>query len=364
MSDCRNKTLSWCKCFESALITVYKLYKKLNTIVSLSFVKLILAVVVTLTTNNWWANRGQSVLIDSCTSPSAGNCFSFCNDVVTTEVTLVNDDITTVLSMWGGSTTELVNHTGTTSFCLAEFNGQCSYDYWLLFNLPPILFHALYYILTCVTWHAYQNFVPQQLQYDKIIAFRYPDVIGEAGEKRGEPIVSREDGLDIFVDIATPLFYNVFPFIEVLTVMYVWGQLLAPPVFCGSARPLSLYYYPIIMSLLDLTKFNIYVSTKLFVNKRYLDSVLALLNFEMFASNISFSFVLAMVFLFGLVREVFGVGKSLYGWINAKVTGGPLWSQTVNTAAGTATVELEMPSTNPMSVLGSGSRDLQNDDAI
>ena len=93
--------------------------------------------------------------------------------------------------------------------------------------------------------------------------------------------------------------YSIFAFIEIFTVIYVWGELQFPAVYCGKIRPLSLYYYPMAMSLLDLVKLNMYVSTRHIQNKQYRNSI-AILNFELFITNTWVTFLLAILFSYQL----------------------------------------------------------------
>ena len=93
---------------------------------------------------------------------------------------------------------------------------------------------------------------------------------------------------------------SVFSFLEVLTVIYVWGELRFPPIYCGAVRPLSLYFYPILMTMIDLIKFNAYVFTRLFRVKCYGEALMSLSNLEFFVTNLWITLVLAAAFVIGL----------------------------------------------------------------
>ena len=62
--------------------------------------------------------------------------------------------------------------------------------------------------------------------------------------------------------------------------IYVWGELGFPPIYCGAVRPLSMYYYPLLMTLLDITKFNIYIAFKLMQDGHLWGGILAMVNVE------------------------------------------------------------------------------------
>ncbi len=110
-------------------------------------------------------------------------------------------------------------------------------------------------------------------------------------------------------------FFNVFAFIEMFTVVYVWGELRYPPVFCGATRPLSLYYYPIALSMLDLIKFNIYVAVEHWKSGCHLDAALAPLNLEMFITNLWVTAALSVMFVVGVLTDLCRATKSLGGSI-------------------------------------------------
>ena len=103
--------------------------------------------------------------------------------------------------------------------------------------------------------------------------------------------------------LSTPVFPSIFWFLELVTVVYVWGELLFPPVYCNEVRPLSLYYYPILMSLLDLMKLNIYASTQLWKAKRHVESLLMLLNLQLFGTHLWVTVAMGLVFVATVLRD-------------------------------------------------------------
>ena len=110
-------------------------------------------------------------------------------------------------------------------------------------------------------------------------------------------MLEQVDRLAMLELLRTPSIYSIFAFIEICTCIYVWGELLFPSTFCGHVRPLSLYYYPVLMSLLDLVKLNIYISYQYFRRDLYTNSCLVLFNMEVFVSNCWVTTALAGMFV-------------------------------------------------------------------
>ena len=275
------------------------------SIVVLTLFKLLLAVVMSLAINNWWSfshGSGNNHLIDSCSNPTPGNCHSYCDDIVIIDVDITTDDFTFVT----GDTLTVKNttvHEIEDPYCIAEFRSNCAYRYWLVFKLVPITFHIAGFLMQLVTWWYYKDFTPQEKQYDVLIAHLYPEVSASADSAQEGATVVRVDYRDMFRGLLERPYASAFGLLEVLTVVYVWGELLYPPVYCGSARPLSLYYYPLAMTLLELTKFNFYVSTVLSERKRYDRALFALLNIEMMGTTAWVTTLLAIIFLLGSVYD-------------------------------------------------------------
>lgn len=278
-------------------------------VVLLTLFKLLLAVVVSMLMNQWWTygSGGSSgdTLVESCSNPVPGNCDAYCGEVILVNVNITTDDFTTTVIdgfIVPNRTTTYADY----PYCIAEFRGDCAYDYWLLFKLVPILFHVVGFLLQCFAWWFYKDATPQQKQYDIIIAHLYPEVkvvsgIEGEGADMGERFPQRYSAM--LGELMEKPLGSVFSFLEMATVVYVWGELLYPPVYCGSVRPLSLYYYPILMSLLDLTKLNFYVSMRHGAARRHGHAVFALLNCETLVTNTWVSSFLAFGFVGWLVRE-------------------------------------------------------------
>jgi hypothetical protein len=216
-------------------------------------------------------------------------------------------------------------HTRSTEsdYCIAELTENCAYQYWLIFKLVPLMLHALQFVMQCVMWWVFKDFTPQQKQYDILLTVLYPEVHGQKGSLSSMVAVSSlfsDRGMDtgkqitrlgLVRQLATPPFYSVFSFIEMLTVVYVWGELWFPPVYCGSTRPLSLYYYPLLMTMAELVKFNVYVCSVHLEHGRCIEAFLALLNLELFCTNAWVSSALAVRFAMGVVAVVWNTLLSL-----------------------------------------------------
>ena len=107
-----------------------------------------------------------------------------------------------------------------------------------------------------------------------------------------------------------PLF-SVFPFLEVAIAVYVWSELLYPSTNCNNITPLSSYYYPILMTLFDMSKFNVYVAGKHFTTGQYLTSIAACFDLNSFFFYMLLSIILSVHFVYSVVQLLF---TSVYNW--------------------------------------------------
>lgn len=283
-----------------------------NSVVWISFVKFFFVVAISLSFSNWWTYGGgtgisrNNDIVETCSNPVAGNCFSFCGYPVVVDVNVVDDDFVIEYSDFPPHLTATPRTSLAAQYCIANLLGYCAYDYWLIFKLIPLLLHLLQFLLQCLTWWHYKDFTPQQKQYNIVIKYMYPEV--NLTDVRTDPDICVSNDLSpisgnsimaMIKELQRPPFYSIFAFIEMITTVYVWGELAMPPIYCGSVRPLSLYYYPIFMCLADLAKFNIYVGLKHMFTRRYGPAVFALFNFHMFLSNLWISTLLAGWFVLG-----------------------------------------------------------------
>ena len=282
-----------------------------SAVVSITFIKLVIAVCISMIINDWWSlntTDGQDQLVESCTNPTVGNCNSFCNDVSIVNITVYSDDYT-FDDDTGKPDITTTEHPGFVLSCQADFDGACAYQFWVQFKLVPIMFHVLGFLLQCIGWWFDKTFSPQQRQYNIIIAYIYPDFYNGSSDtvqvEKNKIVVTLtgdrwKDYKVMFTELMKRPADSVFSFLEVLTVIYVWGELRFPPIYCGAVRPLSLYFYPILMTMIDLIKFNAYVFTRLFRVKCYGEALMSLSNLEFFVTNLWITLVLAAAFVIGL----------------------------------------------------------------
>jgi hypothetical protein len=327
-------------------------------VVVLTSLKLLLAVAISLVINNWWTfgDGGGNHLIDSCSNPTPGYCHSYCNDVVVIDVEFTTDDFTLVVVDNAVLVENQTSHENNNPYCIAEFRSNCAYRYWLVFKLVPIVFHVAGFLLQLVTWWYYKDFVPQQKQYDVLIAHLYPEC---ASEQLQEGSAAAVDYPEIFRGLLERPYTSVFGLLEVTTLLYVWAELWNPYIFCGHGRPVSMFYYPLAMSLLELTKFNFYVSTRLYEQKQYDKALFALLNIEMMVTNAWVTTSLAIIFLGGVLydwylRVRWLLQLSVYKLYGERAPWLPEWAEKskdppplVGTGS-TAVVSVEM---NPMAMM-------------
>ena len=270
-------------------------------------------ILLSLLLSNWWTyDSNSTVIVDSCSNSVVGNCYSYCNDVVNININITTDDLLFVTDYQGISAIVSVPHSSVTSYCIANFAGSCAKLYWQIFKLVPLLLHVLQFMLQLLSWRYYKEFVPQEKQFDIIIKYAFVDEVGSESTFVLKQIWS--SSVNMMNELLTvPRIYHVFSFIEVFTVCYIWGDLRYPAVFCGAARPLSLYYYPILMTLLELTKLNIYVCVKLMNDKRYYKGLCSLFHAWIFITYCCITIWLALVFIFQLTIGMIVYFYSNYG---------------------------------------------------
>ena len=266
------------------------------------------AVALSMLINDWWTYGLYSeVIVASCADPSVSGCHAFCGDTTTIPVQVTTDDYQFEYDDLGISKSVTVTSSSTDSpYCIAELPGGCAYKYWLVFKLVPVLLHVLMFQYLALL-HL-KTFSPQQRQFDIILGSLHPTLLApEAGPVQDGPAASARKGADIEVMLAElrhPRAFNVFAFLEVCTVIYVWGELVFPPTFCGEARPLSLFYYPILMTLSDLIRLNVYVATKLVARGRHFDAILVLAHVGLVWTHAWTTCYLAANYMAGLLSVV------------------------------------------------------------
>lgn len=273
-----------------------KNHKLLVGVVTITFFKLLLAIVISMGLNNWWSygdHDNSDAVVESCSNPAVGNCYSFCQDVTVVGVNITTDDYTVDDGTADSyPTVNSATHYTEDTYCIAELRGGCAYGYWLVFRLVPIMLHTVGFLMQGLTWWFYSEFTPQQKQFDFYIEYLFPELLDVIHVADGGKLDYRA----MFRDLTRNPAFSVFSFLEMLTVVYVWGELWVPSVYCGSVRPLSLYHYPILMTLLELTKFNLYVVSSLAQEGCFGLAVWSLFNFEMFVAHFWISSVLAGIF--------------------------------------------------------------------
>ena len=200
----------------------------------ISVAKLGFVIFIIFTLNSYWrhcggAGGGAGVdIVESCSSSAPGDCYAYCGDTVDTLIT-INDDMS-------------LQHLTTTGYCTASFSGECACTYWQTFMLVPTLLHALQLVLVLAT-RSYKV-DPQQLHYN----IMYKHLQGSAPALR--PMLE---------ELFQQPYYCVFSFFEIGTFVYVWLELVYAPVRCGEGIMLSELYFPLVMTVVDFSKFNVYL---------------------------------------------------------------------------------------------------------
>jgi len=285
-----------------------------STVFGMALAKFLLGVTISLLLDDWWRYSGgadapgNNAVLASCSNPKVGNCLSFCGDVDIVTVDITDDDVVTQ-PLDGVSISHKIDHLQVSSYCIASLPGYCGYEYWLDFKLLPVLLQLLGLALQVILWRFGSgefSETPQKGQYDLILDAMYPHIRGVTGIGEVKaPAITFASRAALLDRLTTPAFPSVFWFLELVTMVYVWVELAFPPLYCGSVLPLSLYYYPILMSLLDLIKLNIYASVQLWEAKRRVESVLVLLDLQLFVTHLWVTVSLGLMFVGFVLRDCF-----------------------------------------------------------
>jgi len=273
----------------------------------MSCCKLVVVVAFSLTMNGWWHANDDS-MVESCTN-SENKCYQYCGSPVEITTTVVDDDYRfDDVHFPPNINTE--PHYSDASYCVAELSGSCARQYWLTFRLVPIMLHVIQFLMQCVAWRIYGDATPQRRQYETIVAYLYPQLLEHLHMPQKVAVVEASPGVSsrtaMLRLLSQPRMFSLFAFAETFSTLYVWGELLYPATYCGQVRPLSLYYYPVILSLLDLTKFNIFLMNCLLSAKSGRDKGLfVFFNLEMILSNAWVSFSLSVLFVCGVFYDIY-----------------------------------------------------------
>jgi hypothetical protein len=295
----------------SLLVTELRKTYKTNE-VSFSICKLCLSTIISMTLTDWWTYGDKDVnsrVLGSCSNTNVDACHSFCHDTFVVAVTIEHDDFVIDDDLFGRPVVHRGENPYTESYCVANFKEDCAYRYWMMFRLVPIFLHIIGFLLQFVMWWYYSNFTPQQEQFNCIIAYWFPEVV-LTDTVQAEEVPVRDFGALLRRLVKRPS-DSIFSFLNVITILFVWTELWWPPLYCNPLRPLSLYYYPILISMLDISHFNFFVATRLAAMKEYRRAVLALLNVEMLAVYLTVSMLLSVVFAAGCISDL---GQRLY-WL-------------------------------------------------
>lgn len=260
---------------------------KRHNILLISVVKFGAVVLLSLYTDEYWTFCGKegsdNTIVDSCSSTQYTSCSSYCSDTFSTDFT-VNDDTNHQHYSEGG-------------FCNAFLSGECACKYWIVFKLVPIGLHLLQLVALITCLRLWEGLDPQRMQYD--ILSRYLQLKTFAPE---EHIFSTRQTL---LALRIPPLYSIFSFLELLAVMWVWTELIYTPIHCGNELQTSLLYYPLIMTMLDLGKLNVYMSLQLIKANRFVDALVAAFNFQTLVVYSCVTTYLAGVFVGAVASDLY-----------------------------------------------------------
>ena len=101
-----------------------------------------------------------------------------------------------------------------------------------------------------------------------------------------------------------PVFYNGFFCLELFTALYVWSALLYAPVSCSTGVATSTLYYPILMTIMDFGKLNVYIASNHWIDEEYYQCISALFSIHIFAWNSFITTFYGFYFICGGLYEV------------------------------------------------------------
>mgnify|MGYP003387093952 CR=1 FL=1 len=135
----------------------------------------------------------------------------------------------------------------------AALTRSCACQYWEAFILGPMLAHTVHFLVQCVCIYFYNDYNPQ----GKMLYILYYG-----------------SWMDIYTKLVLDIPQSTFALIEMLTTIYVWmGIAMFPKIQCSAALPLSDYYYPIFMTIVEFSRLNLFAATQTYIYKtKYVES--------------------------------------------------------------------------------------------
>ena len=148
------------------------------------------------------------------------------------------------------------------------------------------------FLMQVFCWRFYLNFDPHQQQYDRMV------------EYLDRADCSRAAFAQMVGQITTPYMYCSFAMLELFTALYVWSELLYPPVACVVGFQLSTLYYPLLMTLSDMLKLNIAACMRSFDRKAYGRAISALFSVHIFFFYCMVTLIQSYCFLAGALGQM------------------------------------------------------------
>ena len=162
--------------------------------------------------------------------------------------------------------------------------------------------HLFVLLLQCLCLYFFKIFTPQEVQFGIINKYKYLFPNDQNDMLLNDDNMWMTKTLDMLHQLFEYPLYSVFPFLEVAIAVYVWSELLYPSTNCNNITPLSSYYYPILISLFDMSKFNLYNAGKHLNRSEYTLAVASLLDLYSFFYYIFLSILLSMHFVYSVIK--------------------------------------------------------------
>ena len=290
-------------------------------VVVIATAKLLVVIMASMSLNDWWKFHGAEFnndAVSSCASTDQTTCHTFCDTDPSLTLVTVNDDYSR-------------SHYTTSGYCSITLTQSCAYTFWMVFRLVPIVLHVIQLLLQCICLYKYRHFVPQQIQFDLIaermlglgLGIRMGNIDEESMVHKAQGNVVCSDSSDnstnatvsnpdtktspetenvigvkaLIVELCDPPVFSIFAFIELVTVLYVWTELLYPPIDCNAVNPLSYYYYPLLMTLFEIYKMNAYLVMRYFARGDLWQCLLVSFDMEVLFTHAFITAMLGILFL-------------------------------------------------------------------
>ena len=113
--------------------------------------------------------------------------------------------------------------------------------------------------------------------------------------------------LELLSELFEQPYYSGFAFIEIITMIYVWLELWYSPVQCSNTIRLSQVYFPLLMTLLDISKYNVYISMQHIRQKQVTAAVTSFFNMYFLISYFILTILLGCLYGYTILMDIYKI---------------------------------------------------------